>query len=665
MGAAIASKVFLNDIPVQFIKPFEIRLSRGWEPWRFAVGVTDDRFDELDNPITIKIETVGEFNDDTSILELENWHVTAKLRNNENSYDLIIQDSRWLGQYSKLIASYNIKWWGEESDYRQETTDAGDAWNAIDAVEDALFKLGFTVDTNPQIPTAIEFMKLPDNLGPSPGGGFAGVSYREAMPILAASIAIDVIQIPNGNLKIVDRVTDQSQFFVGQPAIAGRIEPRIFKWSQPQNLIVLIPKRIERRFDYLEISPVQTAAGKPFHTGLGLNSDLENVIPDYEPTGNVAGGEYKEFYGEVQDNVRYGRNTVLRRIKIPGIFPWGDPTFMRRFGGGAGGKVGPAEEYTRYRWFETQMQNCWRRIFRVKKETFKVGEVMRPFANIQLGRLAQDGTTRSGDAVHMDYVKINRYAHYPPGKGPGVKGGTMFDAIYSDNIDIDEINPAPFEVSWLTDDVDELILQVTPRIAQVHEREYIPGAYRRSLKLGDIQDLVNNEPIEIIESTVEMLAFFRMQIYYHGLQVEDITALGDEGKRMFELKRSLFPSGEGPDLFIKANDITANFSFVDDGYPSINELQNFLELQIETDRIQFEVGKSYTAGKHGSITYGSVFPIVADILTGGDIYDTIISVGVDQQFTISVSYLVIPSVAQTTIPRVDLSGTPIRIVEGG
>lgn len=656
MTAPVATKVWLNDIPVQYIRPFEIRLSRGWEPWTFAIGVTDDRFDALKNPITIKIQTVGD-DEEPVTLELEDWNIATKVVHNEYSYDLIIQDPRWVAESGTLSASYNVKWWGvdQPDEMRQGASNNGSRWTVVDAIRDALEKFGLTVDPNPQLDSDIATQILPLNLGPSPGGGFGGVKYLEAMPILAESAQLDIVCKPNGHVMIVDRITDLTDQFIGFRAIKGRVEEKDMHWSQPKRLEILFPKRIEQRFEYLEVTRgVTLPSGRENYQGTGMDNEIRNVIPTYDP--DFFTNTHSDLYPHVFSEIGQPRLTVLQRILLPGIFQWGDARFMKTL---------TAKKYAQFKFFEVQLQECWRRRFRVEKQALSIGEVARPLADLKFGKLSKDGTTSGVGGVYMNYVKINRYSHYQPGKGPDAAGGSMFDAIFSDNFLFSGLDAAPFDAQWMTDGVDELIFEVAPRPASKLARNYIPGELLTPMEYGDINDIAAGGQIEALEGSLILTDNFQMQVYYHGLQIADVAS-GLENTRMHRIVEEIFPNGEGPTLQIKASNITANYAFNEaHPLPLEEDIINQTELNEAALYIKSEIKRSYSSTKHGGLDFASVKPIVEGVQTNGNIYDTVIQIGFDQEFTCSVSYMVMPSITQAIQPREKRSGVPARITDGG
>lgn len=668
MTAPVATKVFIDNVPAQYIRPMDIRLSRGWEPWRFAIGVTDDRFDNLQNPVNVVIETPADSGTGASKLILEGWYITGKIRHDEYGYDLVIQDPRWAAQFKKLSVSYNVLWWSGKLDegdseprLRQGSADpaTNGRWSTVDAIKDALEKFGLDVDDNPDLSHEVVDLILPLNLGPSLGGGFAGVSYLEAMPILAETASLDIVCKPNGHVMIVDRSTDLTDKFAPHRVIAGRVEEKDNHWEQPSGLDVLFPKMVERRFTFVEGSTVTLPSGITVYPqgplDDGATNHIENVIPEFDPVNLV--NEHVEFYGECFSEVDYSRSRVLERIAIPGVFPWGDPTWVNA-------KIGAqaADNYFKFKWFEDAMQDTWRRRWRVKREALNIGEVVRPFAGLRFGRLARDGTIVAGSSIHMDYVRINRYSHYPPGKGPG-QGGTIFDAIFSDNFPFRTDIAAPFDAQWMTDDVDELLFEVLPRTRNKLQRDYWPGQLAGAVQYGDIADIARGDKIELMEGSVKFNANFQMMIHYHGLQIADLDSSEDQ-QRMYRVKfDDLFPQGEGPRLEIKASDITANYAY-NVGLPLPSSLLNSNDLDEAARYIKQQIERSYTPGKHGSLSFASVQPVVDGVQTNGNIYDTVIQIGYDQEFTCTVTYLVLPEIPQVETSSVVRNAMPARLIEG-
>lgn len=657
MAPPVATKLYINEVPVQHIRPFQIRLSRGWEPWRFAVGVTDDRFDNLQNPVTLRIETVGEDGVTPVSATLEKWYITGKVRHDEWEYDLIVQDVRWTAQYAKFSGSFNVEWWGSDN-LRQGSSDQGGDHTVIGAVQEALEGFGLDVGLNLNLKQEIKDLILPRNLSASPGGGFGGASYLETMPLLAESAELDIVPREDGSVIMVDRTSDVSRRLVNFNVTGGRVEDRNNHWSQPKRLEVLFPKRVERQFDYVEENPAprSSSGADTTYEGDGVTNNIENVIPVYDAA--IFTNRHDEFYAEVRDKVQYRRLNVLDRIHAPGIFPWGSKFFMRRM---------DAAEYAKHRWFETAMQDTWRRRFRVKQELLGVGEVMRPLAGLKLGRLSKDGTTSGVGGVYMNYTRINRYSHYPPGKGPDQAGGTIFDAIFSDNFGFDELISAPFDAQWMTEDVDELIFEVNPRVYSRLERNYWPGELRGTgMQYGDINDIANGKPIERMEGSVEFSTDFHMQVYYHGLQIADLSTSAEDA-RMHRIRfDNLFPQGEGPTLQIKAGNITANYAFNESNdLPRESDIINQEELDEAAEFIAEEIRNSYAVTKHGSVSYGTVAPLAGGVTTDGDIFDTVIQFGVDEEFTCTLTYLIMPGIPQVTAGRDARAGRPAAIVDGG
>lgn len=658
MTAPVATKIHIDGIPVQLSAPMEIRFSRGWEPWRFSVYTTDSRFDNLTNPVTIKIETHGQANSAVSTLILENWYITSKIRQDEGGWKLNLADCRWAAEFNKLTASYNLTWWGlEDGWYRQESLNGNNSWLAVDAIKDALTRFGLVVDDNPKLHPSFAALLLPKNLGTAPTGGFVGAAYYEAMSIMAESVALDIIAKPNGHVMLVDRISNLTGDMNNFRPIAGSANYKDISWSQPTELVVLFAKRLERRWDYEEKNPAATSSTYPPYQGNNIDGHLENVIPKYDPDGEITGGEYVEFYGHVEDQVGYNRGVVLAQLHSAAFFPWGSRRML----------LLNAADTFKFTWFEMMIQDTCRKRFRVKKEALNAGTVQRPLGSIAFGRMNPDGTTKNNSSVHMDYIKINRYPYYGPGKGPEA-GGSIFDAKFSQNIALDDNIPAPFDAQWVTDDVDDLIFDVLPRVRSVLDRNYWAGSLVTDMQYGSINDVVQGLPITLLEGTSILALSFKLHVYYHGVQVADIPSLGPKGDRVYRKSvdmRQYFANAKGPTLYIKSDAITANFGFNPSSYPEETDLLNAPAIDAAVEFVRKSVVDSYAGGITGTVTYSGVSSVAdGKIITGGNIFDTVVQLGVGTEYDCVTTYILAPGIPQLLGSPRQLDGLAPRLVEG-
>ena len=219
----------------------------------------------------------------------------------------------------------------------------------------------------------------------------------------------------------------------------------------------------------------------------------------------------------------------------------------------------------------------------------------------------------------------------------------------------------------MTGEVDELIFEVNPRVYSRLERNYWPGELLTAgMRYGSIKDVADGKPIELMEASVEFSSDFHMQVYYHGLQITDLDSSPQQGRMHSIAFDHLFPFGEGPTLHIKAGNITANYAFNSaNELPQPEDILNQTELDEAAEFIAEEIKSSYAETKQGSLAYATLAPLAAGTTTDGDIFDTILQFGMDDEFTCTLTYIIMPGIPQVSAGRDARSGQPAAIVDGG
>lgn len=662
----LTTGVWINDVPVEFAAPFELRLSRGHEPWRAEIPVSDDRFDDLDNPITIRFRAPD---DRGNMVETEwqGWHIVQKATKDEGLYSLIVADGRWRAEREKITVSYNIRWWGEVDSYQQHSLNDGQPWLAYDAIKDALERFGLELEDNPYLPQAVKNVVLPDNISISEGGGFRAASMAEVMPRLLETIRCDMVWTPSGKIMIVDRSSKEagSENLLGYRAIGGRAGVRDNSWSRPEKVVLLFARRLEVALEYDEEELFRgTSSGGDFYEL--PKQEVEMVIPriDFDAIDNLGLNplfeniSHDEWYDVVSDVMNKNRAWALKHMMKPRLFP---------FEANAAGNKKTAEQFFREQIMESLMKETYRRRFRVKK--IKVGdtELTRKVADLQMGRVQPDGTTKSEANVFMDYVRINRFSQYPPGKGP-TNGGSVFDAQFSDNIAFNEDVPAPFEASWITAEVADLMFEVSPLRKRLLDVEYWPGQLEESLRYGDIQDIVAGQPLGPVESTMELDGEFRMRVITHGLLIDEVDGVGRDyeldvtdlagfiGKLDEpELRKDRF----GPPLYIRVDDMTVNHEY-DGTFPG--RINNAALLVERAEHVAKEINQTYKAARFGAVTYEGIESIVNGVTTNGDLFDTVVQVGYDAPHTITTTYMIMPEIRSIRGNRDEYGSVPVPVI---
>lgn len=669
MGHRLDTGLWLNDIPVEFVTGLEFRLTRGYEPWVVEIPVSDDRFDNLTNPVTIKF-MAPDGQGTSRTVEFKNWYVSAKVVKDEGMYSLILNDPRWIATYNRISVSYNLKWWGETEKWIDHSLNNGAPWLAVDAIRDAVIKFGLDYEDNPDLPASIRSLEFPANVTYAVGGGFFAGSYNEVMPRLLEPINCDLRPTRDGRMLLVDRSSNQSDKLKGYVAVGGRAAARVNKWAKPEEIVLHFARRIEVGLKYDEPTLYSSTSSGNVYDLPNLESEMVMPHVNFPPTGSglnqvsddpfynpdITQIRHREFYQEVKDQLGKGRSWVLENIMRPRVFP---------FEVNLAGNPMTAEQFFRESTMETWMKQCFRQRFRVRKILLGGINVFSRVADLRMGRVNKQGETADGEGnVFMDYIRINRFSTFPPGKSPFSSGGSYLNAEFSQNFDYNEKIPAPFEARWTTADIDDLLFEVTGKRKRLLDVEYWPGLLRNALRYGDTQDLVDGKPFAEVESTLKLASAFKMLVIAHGTLMTDTGGVTRQYEKAIKTQQGIWamlPSGsvQGPPLHIRIDDMTANHAY-NGLFPG--RLINEAEIDKRAEEVAKQVYQSYADGRFGTVTFDGLEPLDEDVATGGDIFDTVVRVGFTNMFTIETAYEIIPEIRQVSGSRADYGTVPVGMI---
>lgn len=678
--ALVANGVWLSDggdwIPVELeLATLDIRpMHRGWEAWRVHIHASDDRFAGLQNPIKIKLRTHGVDGQEKEVV-LENWYVIQHFHHTEETQVTVIADVRSQLAYGHLTNAFNVEVAGApEGTFRSDSLDGGQKWTSVRAIARALeltadsINLNLNVEIDPEIDGDIAALELPKNLSNTRYGGFFGAKYLLWAQIMGVTAHVDVVPTIEGGLMVVDKHTDFTGNLESLRPRGGAFGPKQRHWEQPISLIVQFNKRIERVFSYTENSGSTVAP----HPAQG-DAALDNVMPTFGGLPDVA-ADFLEIFGYTEfvlDNPSRHkpfaptlRRGALKKALVPGVLDFSRPTVQAWL------KSFPtAEKRARlYAWIEFFPQ-ALRRLYRVRQEVVSQSEIAKPLEQLTLGRLNADGTTNES-GVYMDYIAIRRYGFYEIGAGPQVGGG-IYDQKFSENHEISGVldEPAPFIAQWLSDAAGELLFEIRENNQSSRYVGFVPGLLRAPdgspkgvMKYPRSQEIMDGEPQEITEASMELHPLFRMEVFYHGVQVGDVPLpAGGIDRSLHEIEYpGLFGQGTAPPLYLYVGDLTANFAHVTAAiWPGL--LRNQDALQERADFIRDGVLADRDPGKHGSLRYSGAY-VAEDVQVHGNIQDLSIMVSGEGPGSIMSFVYIAPEVKEVQTLPDRLEGIPPSLI---
>ncbi len=660
--------VWLNDIPVEQITGMEFRLTRGAEPWVVEVPVTDDRFDNLLNPVTVRIQAPDETGT-RRVVELRKWYVSARVVKDEGTHALILNDPRWPATYKKGSFSFNLKWWGEADKWVQHTLNGGVPWKFGEVVQYVLNKFDLDYEINPHLPAGLLDKEFPANVTYDLGGGFFAGSFAEVMPRILEPFNCDIRPTIAGVFRVTDRSSNQSERLRGHHAVGGRAGHRDVKWAAPDKIVLHLARRIEIGLKYDEDAAQYSTSSNGGQIAVLPNVDVENVMPHVQfppassgmlsvPDDNnpdLTQIRHRELYEEVLTQLAKDRTWVLDHVMRPRIFP---------FDANSAGNPMTAERFFKESTMESWLKECFRIRYRVRKAVNGVA-LYGKMADLKMGRVDKNGQTAETEGnVFMDFVRIMRFSRFSPGQSPWAQGGSYLNAEFSENITYQLSVPAPFEARWVTSDIDDLMFEVQGKRKRLLDVEFWPGLLRNSLRYGDPADIADGKEFAEVESTLRLQGSFKMLVIAHGILMADHEGTTRQYEHTVDTRAGFFanlPSNAiiGPTLHIRVDDMTANFTY-DGSFPG--KLSNADLIKARAEEVAKQVFQTYASGRFGTVTYAGLEPLDDGVEADGDILDVAIRIGFSNLHTVELTYFIAPEIRQVSGNRSDYGTMPVSMI---
>lgn len=602
-------------VPIQFRKPFAVNLTRGLEPSTFELAMTKPLLDGASNPVSIEISAASSRNRPAKV-RLDRWYVIGRRVGPNADYIYTLADVRWRGRYNKLTRpeGYNVKVIG--GTYRQSSLDNGSPWTAYRAVKDALELLGFEVDE--RLSNADRSKVLPDTIGDTRGGGWFGTPQRVAIPAMLETIRADVALMPSGKLALVNRNSTIKLPFgqtIQGTSSAGKRE---LKWAKPSRVVVQFQRRNEGRVEYKEGGTVAAGPGEVTCT---------SVVPDVDladPAEPVTG--WTGLYDFASTELGLDAATIADRFNAP------------RLVSGDGDPGDTARSIGRQALAESLVREHWRTAFQMDASS-----AFRDYADIQLGRLQADGSTNE-QGVGMQYVRRLRYgARLDSSNG-------SWGARFSANVPFTD--PAPFVARWL--DRANAVFRVSPNNTDFETVQVQPGEFIDDAQFSkvNVRQLLNGEPVTMWQNT-RFTTEYDLRVYWHGLQVNTIAGVSP----VYEVDYAGAQDGEGPDLYVRAEDITANFQFAQ-GRPTGVPL-NLNEVEDRAEFIGREIMQTYEQQRSGIMRYPGVEIVkTGAALPRGEILGVTIQVGNQSLYDVITTVTIQPEVLPARVVPVKAIPSP-------
>ncbi len=599
----IENKIWINDIPIDFTNPFEIRLSRGLKPWHFEFYVPESEMDVWgaleEHEVEIRIETPADDPRRPEELILKKWYVVSTSPVTDGMFAVEVADVRWFLNHKKITGAFNSRVQeGTANGYREVSMDPdrGGAWLAYRAIEKVIKDLGgrSTFD----IPADLKTIVLPPDLG-----DFFGVWHSASMakildPFLK-SIRCDIRPDPSGKLAIIARRENkegETSAFVESLmgwAIDGVYGKRNVGLQIPETIKFQFPERRENRFE------VDSDTQK--YVSSDTKPTIENVVPVFDESNPQAPVEDFAYLDEyVKENLKLTMPSLRERITGPRLV---DTDAMTN------------EEAFNTLVHEDLVRTSYRKIWRVENTTPR-----EEYVDMQLGRVQPDGTNKDRP-VFADYTAVMRWGWKTRKHDPA------YMAKFSRNFPISGHVPAPYTAAWLPAG-DELIFQLTAKNENSKVRHYHVGLFAEDMKFGNPKDILNGSRPLGFESNGRLATNFNMHVYWHGFKIGE----------KFELERSSDADTNGGHVLeYPVYDLPAVFS-----YENANEPSNLSKLEEKADEILARLQEQYKQRNAGIIECSGIGPIADGLLPTGEIHDLAILVGGAKQFTIVTKYQVLP-----------------------
>lgn len=593
---------WLDDVPGMNVAPWEWRQTRGADPYAVEIVCGDRRFDGLSNPVTLTVHT-PDGDGAVSEQQWKNLWILERESTRKGVWFYTLADVRWALLYGRLNAEYNV--WGYGGRWRESSlnnraipyTIETAMRDAVRRFSDSAGLLGVSLVTDTTL-DEIRVKPLRMNLGNSRGGGWAGGKWVEVMNALMEGSPATIVPRRDGNLALVDGtsalVRDEVEKHI---LLDGKLGEKEVHWQLPKKCIVQFQKRHGSHFVNLTqpISSHLEALGIRSYSLVGdFRMNIENVLPVYNEDSrgqpeylsmrqNAWGGEFfTRNPSTLPRNVHIllGVKMVDREIRHRYLQPH---MFNRTDLPAAGRPVAAA--------IEQIIRAYWRRLYRIVDD-----ENRERYADIRLGELQADGTT--GEPI----VVANWVQHHRTTIG-GDWGGDV-----SKNLGPGQ---SPFNARWEDKQAGliYLVLERTPpSLATVY-----PGALEKQIRIMDPARAIQDDAETLFECLGEFSADYYLAVPWNALYI-------GPNNRLKEVSVPLFQDGDRPHVYVRAENMTANYSMTPGGlidpitgrHRLINKFLNEDLVEKQAKLIGDQVKKSFELDRAGLLEFGGV-RVLADL----------------------------------------------------
>ena len=614
--------VTINDINLTIASAWSLSVVRGTEPSKVSFTIPDSKlgeteFDKIKNAVTIKL-TAPDSRGNPRTLELKDWYITSCVPHSEGMWTLELQDRRWKCRELTLTADYNVSIASFEFFEldRQNSLNGGAPWTCYDACVDAFKKFGLTFEESKDYDQKLKTIKLPFNLGNSIGGGFVGMRWEDAIPILLYNINSDPVILPNGKITLVDRKTNVTDDLDKYGMYAGQIGSKQIQWAKPKKVRILFERRVERYFDIEDFDI--TSSG-------GDDIGADNVMPRIDANNQIAGWETVEFGGKRIANVR---GADIRRNWLKDV--------IVRVDGFAGALT--AKQIADRNQLNYNLKRYYRKAFR---PNIFAGAEDANFINIKVGHIGQDGQTVSDQCVYMPYERVELYA--------GAKANSLSEILeqfVSTPVLFFLQRPAPFTPQPVIDEKTGDLIIVLNDNNNGRVIDTPPGMLTESLRYGTVLDIVDPNYSLKTYKVGSLRQNWQCWIFYHALLIGPRPDLGFDD-RLHSVEKDMFADGQVEVVEFFVNDMTANYALDRTGtkegqtpatLPLI--LLNSPAIDERAESIKEQFTQNFAAGNVG-IAHTSGFEAIldGDFWVSGNIYSMMIMGGTKKSYSIVCQWL--------------------------
>jgi hypothetical protein len=685
-----------GQIAVEYVGAWDVMMSRGTEA--DEIKLLTSRPQEFENIGVGSCTFRFKHNQDglsggVAQFEWKGWYMQAIQPNPSRPglYTVVFRDYRAIAERQRLDLSYNVQWADEylrADSLSKKTAAVGRKWTCLDAAWDALQQFGFALDRDvSSLETWQKKEILPNNLGNSRGGGFCAASPSEVLPLLLEQIRCDYIMTPEGKARVVGRSSDkdESPKLKLYRLIGGTVAKRNIKWQRPKWIDVLFERYMEGGWDYTATSSRSTGV-----TRTAMNFTLLNVMPKFD-TNNIGDvDKFVELNAQVSTELGSSAAEKIRsRWFKPNLFPYSRDA--------ARYVVDSPETIAKKQWFDDAVRRCWRRVFQVNPAAYLGQEgYVRCFTGIRLGRLEENGGTRSGGNIWMDYCRHLRWGR-PEGIGSANWSSSPLGLRFSENryyaglraedtqgLNVYSFLPAPFTARWLNP--ERLIFEVQPdRPPVLNSVANLPGVMEEHLNYGNLVELASSSALRRTSLQGAFKEGWNLRVLWNGRLSGPIpdaaTAYGSifaspvQRTRTWRERMVGFPDGVAAPVDVRVEEVTANHTFSNEALRHIpigsignympEVLSNKAEIEDVAGHVAEQIRQTYNQDRAGVGIVAGIEALAAKVWTGGAIWTIRLSVGGDGQdpCSLQTEYVVQPEVRPFKAKRKMLAGKQPSIAQ--